>query len=947
MVVVSREFVGRDNARTVLDGMRTALVDGLGAAVLVEGEQGIGKTELLRVSLAGVSGFRLLWAAADDIGQPVPLTLMRQCLAVVDPRPADRSLDAGWVAGVFASDPVLAEVERLLAAVDRLCAESPVVLVAEDLQWADEASVLAWHQLSRAAGQLPLLVAGSVRPGNARVDLARLRRSLVAGGSTVLQLGPLAPDEADVLVQNLVGGRPGNRLAARMRWAGGNPLYLRELADGLVREGLIRVEAGVAELRGDPAPAGVPEPLSAVIDRRLAHLAGDAVAVLRWAAILGQEFSCADLEIVTGRRVEDLMDDLVSAQTAGVIADAGPRMAFRHGLIRDVLCQQMPAEFRVGLHWQAAQALAAAGIEPEPVAAQLAAALLQGRELAYREQPEAAAPWVLEWLARVSQRLLYSAPRVAADLLRWVLAQLPAGDSRRSQFEADMLTSLFLLGQDAEVEQSGRQLLATTDDADRAADISWLVAYAMVRAGRAVEASAVLDEACSRRGIAAGLSARLSALRGHILILLGRIDQSAEAARAALGIQSRDLIAPGYARYVLSSVAYMQRDGCARLEHIDRGLAALGDDAQLTDLRLLLMSQRTNVLADLDRLDEALATGRESVVLAERAGAPRGKWARTMLAINYYTCGLWDDALAVAELAVDGEHSGYGWIYSQAMAGLIAGHRGDAATAAEHLSLVPDTVGWAKVAGPQSLHGPMLAWAAMAEQRDPEEAIAVLGQCLTAPLAELMPTRHVLLPDLTRLALAAGDTGLARAAAEAASQEAQREPLAWKRAAADHCRGLVDQDVEAVLAAAGYAKAARRPLDYAQAMENAAVMAAAEGQAALARERAAGAVRHYARLGARWDISRANARLQAHGIRRTNRIYPVRPDTGWDALTPTEVKVAHLAGQGMSNPDIAAELFLSRNTVQTHVSRILAKLEARSRTEITDLAVAHQSALGR
>jgi DNA-binding CsgD family transcriptional regulator len=70
----------------------------------------------------------------------------------------------------------------------------------------------------------------------------------------------------------------------------------------------------------------------------------------------------------------------------------------------------------------------------------------------------------------------------------------------------------------------------------------------------------------------------------------------------------------------------------------------------------------------------------------------------------------------------------------------------------------------------------------------------------------------------------------------------------------------------------------------------------------------------------------------------------VRPASGWAALTPTEAKVASLVAEGRSNPDIAAELFLSRNTVQTHVSHILAKLGVRSRTEIVRAALAHPSA---
>jgi DNA-binding CsgD family transcriptional regulator len=466
----------------------------------------------------------------------------------------------------------------------------------------------------------------------------------------------------------------------------------------------------------------------------------------------------------------------------------------------------------------------------------------------------------------------------------------------------------------------------------------------MVRAGRAMEASVVLGEVQARPGIGAGLAARLSVLHGHILAVLGQIDQAAEAARAALAGPAADPVAPGYAHYVLSSVAYLRRDTHARLEHVTQGLAALGNDTQLTDLRLLLMAQYTNVLADLDSIDEALASGREAVVLAERGGAPRVFWARTMLAVNYFTSGLWDDALTEVEPAVDREYSGYIGHYAHALAALIAGHRGDSAGAAEHLSVVPDTTGWVKQAGPQSLHGPLWARAVAAEQDGgPGEAIAVLAQCLEPTLGEMMPTRHVLLPDLTRLALAVGEDGLAHAAADAATREAEREPLAWKQAAADHCRGLVQGDAQAVLAAAEYARAADRPLDYGQALENAAVMAAASGDVALARDRAANAVRQYAKLGARWDISRAAARLRAYGIRRVQHSYRERPAAGWEALTATEVTVARLVAQGLSNPDIAAELFLSRNTVQTHVSHILAKLGAHSRAEIIRLAAVDPS----
>ena len=101
------------------------------------------------------------------------------------------------------------------------------------------------------------------------------------------------------------------------------------------------------------------------------------------------------------------------------------------------------------------------------------------------------------------------------------------------------------------------------------------------------------------------------------------------------------------------------------------------------------------------------------------------------------------------------------------------------------------------------------------------------------------------------------------------------------------------------------------------------------------------AARLYLGLGAAWDLRRADARLRRYGIRRARGGRRGRPAQGWEALTPTEAKIAALVAEGRSNPDIAAELFLSRNTVQTHVSHILAKLGARSRAEIIRQALGH------
>jgi DNA-binding NarL/FixJ family response regulator len=90
----------------------------------------------------------------------------------------------------------------------------------------------------------------------------------------------------------------------------------------------------------------------------------------------------------------------------------------------------------------------------------------------------------------------------------------------------------------------------------------------------------------------------------------------------------------------------------------------------------------------------------------------------------------------------------------------------------------------------------------------------------------------------------------------------------------------------------------------------------------------------YAHLGAQWDLRRAAARVRPFGIRRGARGPRQRPAHGWEALSPTELTIAQLVAKGLSNPDIATELLLSRRTVQSHVSSILMKLKAHSRVEI-------------
>jgi DNA-binding NarL/FixJ family response regulator len=124
------------------------------------------------------------------------------------------------------------------------------------------------------------------------------------------------------------------------------------------------------------------------------------------------------------------------------------------------------------------------------------------------------------------------------------------------------------------------------------------------------------------------------------------------------------------------------------------------------------------------------------------------------------------------------------------------------------------------------------------------------------------------------------------------------------------------------------------------------VLLAGRGQVSEARETIAAAMEEYATLAAYWDMTRAEARMRPFGIRLRQqgpRGYGGRPASGWGALTPAELRVALLVAEGLSNPAIAVELFLSRQTVQTHVAHILAKLGFQSRVQIAREADRHRT----
>ena len=200
---------------------------------------------------------------------------------------------------------------------------------------------------------------------------------------------------------------------------------------------------------------------------------------------------------------------------------------------------------------------------------------------------------------------------------------------------------------------------------------------------------------------------------------------------------------------------------------------------------------------------------------------------------------------------------------------------------------------------------------------------------------------HQWLPDLVRLALAADDPRTAEAAAQACQAEAKAEtPPARASAASLRCQGLLESDPGPLRDAVAHYRKVGPAVELPAALEDLAVVLAQRGYEEDARSALNEAVGLYEDLHARWDIRRAEGRLRPHGIKRGVRgRRTARAASGWAALTSTEVKIAALVARGEPTSDIARGMFLSRRTVQTYISHILAKLGAKSRVEIAHEAV--------
>src|SRR5579862_7064949 len=447
----SQQWVGRRQELETFRAAVEAFRRGEGAVVWVEGEAGIGKSSLVAKALTEGSGpgWDVGWGMADRLTERLPLQVMLDCLRVRPGSADPRRAHAGEVLssrrlGLFADgNASVAGVEVLVALADELSAAAPTVLVVDDLQWADEASLIVWHQLAASIDQLRLLLIGTCRPPP-RPEMAQVRAAVVRRGGAVITLGPLPETDVATLVEAIAGAPPGERLRRLTAQAAGNPLYVRELVDALVREQALEIRP-TAEV--SMAREQLPTSLTAVLSDRLNSVSADSAQVLRTAALLGGRFAVTDLAVVLRRLVSELAVGLQEAVTAGILAGSGPELAFRHLLIQQALYESMPTALRTALHAEAARELAAAGADALSVAQQLSAADRPGEG------------WARSWLIQTAPVLIIRAPQLAADLLRRELDETPAGEEAWDGLMADLVRALLAAGSYQETAERAKRAL--------------------------------------------------------------------------------------------------------------------------------------------------------------------------------------------------------------------------------------------------------------------------------------------------------------------------------------------------------------------------------------------------------------------------------------------------------------------------------------------------------
>lgn len=927
----SSQVIGRDEELGRISSVAEPAIAGRGGIVMLKGEPGIGKTAMLTVISRALAerGMRVCHGSARELEQAVGFAAIGACLGLERPSSEPmleraRTILFGQIGSAMPqSGHDYAVVETLLSLIDTWCSTGPVAVILDDAQWADPASLMTLQRLGEMAFDLPLFVMVATRQWSAGHPLAAFWPRLEAKGAVTVRLGALSEAAVSTLVERTLGARADPSLMATVARADGNPLCVEVLMSGLLEDGAIAVVDGVAEPSRQMSAARLPKSVTDEIRRRLDSLLVGDRHLLSMAAALGASVEVVELSSILGESVITIWSAIAAAIEVGLLIRDDERIAFRHDVFQQAIADRLPVSSQDSLRRRAAITLMSMEAPVERVAAYLSAG------------PGPIEPRGIVWLAESVDALLVRAPETAIGLLERVVNTGGIDTSTSQRLELGYVRALLRSGRLVDAESFARQVLAQDRaEADEPTAVHlgllrWLLAQACFAQGRMDATAEVAEATLARPGMTPEAKGRYHGFLALTYLSGERYDDVEQFGQLAVSVGDSydDLIATGMGCTALSGLRYAKGYLDDALVFSDRVLAAAarqgGGAADQFDVHLI----RGNILIELDRLDEAdgtfTAAARDRELVSHMRPAHQFSRARTR-----FVAGEWDDAIAEMATLQDFSDS-YGYAAPmQNLRALIALRRGSA---------VPDLAvhdeSDRRFGNRTYLH--LGAWvrAVTSEgQGRPDEALQILAEAVHQYADTLCSaTLYYIYPDLARLAAMGRDPLIAEQVAVASEELARRQPTASRRATAALCRGLLAGRSDLLGAAFEAFQAAGRPWYAAQALESLAAQLVHDGQGSEANRTLDRALGLYADLGCEWDIARAETRLRGLGLRRGRGGRRNRPKHGMAALTVTERKVAELVAQGCSNSDIAESMFLSRRTVETHVSSILAKLGLNSR----------------
>ncbi|MEA2449954.1 MAG: hypothetical protein QOG63_1886, partial [Thermoleophilaceae bacterium] len=914
---------------------------GTGSLLLLSGEAGVGKTRLAEEVATASSALILRGAASNSATAPYGpvVALLRSYL-----RSRPTGLDGcGPLRPHLAvllpelGEPALASdratiFEAVRCAFKHVAREGHVLVILDNLQWSDEATLELLAALGQTLADMPVLVIAAYRSDGLPRDhmLRWLRNELRRSGALdELLLAPLDRAETAELLGELLPGAPSPSLVhALFDRTQGVPFFIEELAAALLASGRLQPGQHGLQLGGDgDVPA--PDTIRDAVLMSASRWSDEARAAAEAAAVAGQAF---DLELVGQLSTDEGLAELIRD---GLLAEDGSgRASFRHALSWEALYADVPWLRRRALHRQVAEALESDGGQSMEIATHWLGARdgARAREALVRAAQESQAVFAYRDAA--------SAGRQALDL--WPSDEDPGV---RIEVAERYARSAELAGELAEAVKAWRELSAVRSS--RGESLAFAEAQRRLAAvyelqgerEPAFAARRVAVQAFAANGRPADAAIERLAMANHRRIG-ARYTDAIELARAAAGeatvAERRDLRARALG---LEGVAQAKRGEFEEgLATVRTGLA-LALEHDLTAVAAELYQRLGMVLynsADYRRSEEALdaalglcrADGDESTEVA----------CVTCLMYVLRERGEWSRAAEVGRELIASDTAT--WV-AEGLLGVIHGFQGKLSSARRMLDsslATSEPIGHYHMWVDATAGLAYVAAAEGAEDEAAEHCQRLLGRW------EDSEDHHFSIWGLRWAAgflARRGDRAGAHVCAEALTRIASATGHAYAVGALAHATGetaLLEGDTETAAEQLSRAVEIYRSLDVpfeqAQVELRAGVALAAAGERYSALERLGDAYRTARKLGARPLASEAAREVAALGESVTSRLGSrAAADADETGLTRRELEVLRLIAVGRTNREVAQELFLSPRTVDMHVRNILRKLECRSRVE--------------